>query len=287
MQKTQDLKLFIFYLIIGVLLLKPQDLNAQQWEFGANLGGTGYMGDINPHNVLYYKHAGGGVHTKYNLNGTWGVRFGANFLKLKGADADAKNQFQRTRNLSFDNNVMEVSLLADFNFFEYLPGMTKSRFTPYLFAGVGMIHHRPTVRYGQRDYRGGDLMVDQTYYRDENGAVSQEQHRPFAVTVPFGFGVKYNFNGPWSIGAEANYRTAFTNKIDNVSGIYTNLAYQELPSSIRSEIDETAWQFLADPSGQSGSNAGRARGTSYKYDGYMTIGVTITYSIASTRCYWW
>lgn len=196
------MRVIIFYMATDMLHTAPKRVSAQIWEFGVNFGGSGFMGNINPHNVLYFKHAGEGLHTKYNLDATWQIRFDANFAKLEGSDTDAKDEYQKTRNLSFDNNIVEVSLIADFSFLDYLPGMIRNR-----------------------------------------------------------------------------------DKLDNVSGLYTNLVYEDLPPFVKNRFDKDTWQYWADPREEPAYSAGGAQGSTNIHDAYMTLGVTITYSILSMRCY--
>lgn len=281
-----DCRIICCYSLL-VFVLCFHQAKGQQWELGGSVGATGYMGDLNPSNVLYYRHVGAGLHAKYNMNGTWGIRAGANYLRLHGADAHAGNAYQRERNLSFDNNVVEFAALIDFNFFRFLPGFSKTRFTPYFFAGVAVAHHEPTITLEGQRYRVSELMVDQQEYINAENRIVRRLHQPWIMSLPFGAGAKYHVRGPWTVGAEVNYRTAFTNKLDNVSGIYANLAFQDLPPPVREHVDEQTWTYLADPSGQLLANAGTARGAGGRYDGYMTATVTLTYSIFSTRCYWW
>lgn len=283
----------VLYIFTLLSLLLSSNVSGQQWEIGANLGGSGYMGDINPNNPLYYTNMGGGLSVQYNFDPTWGVRANANYLRIGGSDQDAKNEYQKNRNFFFNNNIWEMSAVGMFNFFRFVPNYDSYSFTPYLFAGVAAIYHSPYI-VGQNgnNIKLRELMIDQNSYD------AYESPRNWAISVPYGFGIKYNLKGPWTIGAEVGYRTAFTNKLDNVSGNYayridetTNtifpLTYQDLPTDVQQRVDEATWNYLADPSNQLNTNRGKLRGSGGKYDGYMTAGLTITYSILSTRCYWW
>lgn len=263
-----------------MLTLSP--IFAQQWELGANISGSGYMGDINPSNPIYFKSFSGGLNLKYNLNPTWGVKAAANFLDLMGYDRDFSSELQQSRNLSFRNHVLEVSAVAEFNFFKFIANRKENRYTPYLFAGIAGIMHNPFVKFsGGEKYYLRDLYLENDLF--------DRTYKPsrYAMAIPFGAGFKYNISGPWTLGAELGYRTALTDHIDNVSGNYTTLIYSDLPASTRAIIDERTWKALADRSNNLENNAGKMRGNGQPLDGYMTAGVTVTYTFISRKCYWW
>lgn len=287
----------VLYIFTCLAVLLSSSVCAQQWEFGATFGGTGYMGDINHSDPLYYTNMGGGLSVQYNFNPTWGVRVNSNYIRISGSDQDAKNEFQNNRNFSFSNDIWEMSAIGKFNFFRFVPNYDQYSFTPYLYAGAAAIRHSPYAFYQDEKLHLMELMINQDSY-DE-----YESPNHWAISIPYGFGLKYNLKGPWTIGAEIGYRSSLTNKLDNVSGNYayrtdattkitSPLTYQDAvgknPNIQQHPVmDEALWNLLADPSGRLDSNYGRPRGSGGRYDGYMTAGLTITYSIISTRCYWW
>lgn len=249
---------------------------AQQYEFGISAVGTGYMGDLNSTDPFYFKNLGGGLFAKYNLNPTWGIKLGYNHLFLSGDDTDFKNTNQKERRLSFNNNISELALTAEFNFFKYIAGRQLNSYTPYLVAGVTAIMHDPYVVYDGKKQFLRELQLE----IDENN--EPVNYGKFALSIPIGAGFKYNIKGPWSLGAEVIYRTALTDNLDNVSQYY---AYS-IPQNANI-VDNTTWEKFADPSGNLSINGGKARGDGKKFDGYMTAGLTLTYTIISKKCYWW
>lgn len=162
---------------------------AQEWEIGANAAATGFMGDINTSNPFYFKSAGGGLNLTRNFNPTWGLQASYQFLHVRAFDSDSNDPYQRARGDGFENRINELSVRGNFNFFKFIAGRASNRYSPYLFAGFAAFIHRP----------------------QQSGA------RAFALAIPFGAGFKYNIKGPWSIGTEAAYRTAFTDDIDSIT----------------------------------------------------------------------
>lgn len=260
---------------------------AQQWEVGAHAGITGFMGDINPSNPLYFKSGTGGINTTYNLNPTWGFQLSYNYIHLHASDFDDKNAYRSARGQSFSNKVNEVSLRANFNFFRFIAGRELNRYTPYIFAGLAGITHNPYVK-----FKDGETIKLADLQLQENNNISKT-----ALAIPFGIGFKYNIKGPWSLGAELGYRTAFNNDLDNISSNYPNKDQAEgvrgnletnTPPNPPPGLTSQEWFAIAFPTGENPADYyGKPRGDGGKRDGYMTAGITLTFTFISPRCYWW
>lgn len=266
------------------MLLLVSKGHAQQWEIGANAGATGFMGDINPTSPFYFQSAGGGLNVNYNLNSTWGFQLSYNFLHLHGSDYDDKDPYRLARGQMFSNKVNELSLRANFNFFKFIPGQELNRYTPYLFAGLGVMKHNPYVV-----LTGGDKVNLEDLKLQEHSDISK-----MALVIPFGAGFKYNIKGPWSIGAEIGYRTAFNDNIDNVSNSYHRDVVTADAAAVAAEaatgglVGRPLWDNLAFPDGANPADYyGKQKGNGKTRDGYMTAGVTLTFTFISKDCYWW
>ncbi|NGM62097.1 porin family protein [Sphingobacterium sp. SGG-5] len=254
-----------------LLFLLCEKASAQQYEFGISGVATGYMGDLNPADPLYYKNAGGGLFVKYNLNPTWGIRGSLNYLSLYANDHDFTNANQLNRGLLFNNDVKELSVTADFNFFKFIAGREINRYTPYILAGLAIAYHNPYVYHNDQKVYLNDYPLE----IDASDVLVKPSR--WALSIPVGAGFKYNISGPWSIGAEINYRTVFSDRIDNVSKFY-RYDVNRLPE---------AWAYMANPTGQLARKGGTSRGDGKNRDGYMTAGITLTYTLISSKCYGW
>ena len=276
---------------IGILLTLISILSAayaQQYEFSVSAVGTGYMGDINPNNPLYYKNLGAGVSAKYNFNSTLGVHLGYSKLYISGADRDINQAFHQQRNLSFNNNISEISLIGEFNFFRYMPDQNLNVYTPYITLGIASVFHDPYILYNDNKIMLRDLRLE----ADAKG--QPYVYNKVAVAIPVGIGFKYNIKGPWTLAADISYRTLLDDNIDNVSQYYPNLQsvdhlphYDIVENGVKRAFNQADWNLLADPSGMLTDNAGTSRGNGKKFDGYMTAGIKLSYTILSSKCYWW
>ena len=223
---------------------------SQKWEIGGSVGATGYMGDLNPDNPFQYNNIGISAAVKRNFDPTWGIRANVGFVPVSWT-----GNYNRAvpNEVNFSNKIRELSLLAEFNFFNYINGGIYKLYTPYLFAGIGALYHRPYTTQNEEKEAVNDLR----YNVDADG--EPLRFKEFALSLPFGSGFKYNFKGPMALGIELMYRLALTNQIDDIEGYYANP-----PDSILT-----------------------LNGTGYKFDGFMSASISFTYSFISQNCLWW
>lgn len=255
---------------IVLLLFVSFAVHAQSWEVGAFAGSSGYMGDINPVRPYKYTDFAYGGQVKRNFDGYWSLKLNLMHGKIQADDAQSPNLQQQRRNLNFFSPLTELSLQTEFNFFNYLPGIPEGygakRFSPYLFTGVGLVSFMPKTVYNNE-------VVELPTYMTEDVSYST-----YALSVPYGLGFKYNFLGYWNLIGEAGYRTAFTDYLDDVSGKYP----QYLGASILAVDNDD----LSDPSvPPKVGGAGIQRGDFRKRDTYMFVGLSLTYTFVSKKCY--
>ena len=246
--------------------------SAQVWEVGLQAGGAGYMGDLNPTNPLKISGLSFGGFVKANFDPNWALSFNYNNGKIKADDAKSDNEQFRQRNLSFSSSLNEVSLLVDFNFFDYFSGGGYARFSPYLYTGVGAVLFNPKTKYQ------GDV-YELALYQTEG-----VEYKKMALSIPFGFGIKYNFKNNWTVMSNIGYRNAYTDYLDDVSGTYIDPAKYSTDPSIR-----PMQVVLSDRSGENTGNyiggKGVQRGDFRKRDTYMFVGIGITYTFVSQKCF--
>lgn len=270
-------------------------VQAQDWEFAATGGTSGYLGDINPKNPFYFNDWTVGASVKYNFNPTWGLRLKGDFVNIWGSDHRARNsELRRERNLGFFNSISELSAVVDFNFFNFTPQTGRIVYTPYVYAGLGTIMHDPVYRGQDGRYTGAKLREIMT---------EGELYSRYAVVLPFGVGFKYNLRGPWTIGIEGGYRLTTTDFLDDVRGGYVD--YDKFPVYNRYEepiypryinptnnelerLSQAEWQSIANPSGRPYLDVqGTQRGDGRPFDSYMTVGFTVSYTIFKGGCPEW
>jgi len=253
-------KLLQFVFVSTILMVLPLNSTAQKTlEVGAFGGGSYYLGDINP--ALHFNQmqlAYGGV-ARYNISNRWALKASFYHGKVKGDDA--KTNAIANRELNFLTRINDISVVAEFHWFEYFTGSKKSFFTPYLFVGISYFMFKP------QSLSGVDLQPLGT----EGQNVGFDGRSPYAlsgIAIPFGFGVKYSINSRIGLAFEWGMRKALTDYIDDVSTTYAD------------NPDE-----IADPTQV--HSAGMQRGDKSNNDWYNYTGITLTYKFNlydKTKC---
>src|ERR1700743_2024491 len=156
--------LFLFFITL------TYNLKAQTWEFGAGVGAAGYMGDLNINNPVKVSGPSASVFIKKNFNGYLGLKAEGTFGIISAADSNSNSAQLQQRNLSFTTTLAEVSLMAEFNFMDYIPQIGKNKFTPYFFLGVSAVNYSPTTIYNGQKY-------------DLRQAATEGEKKPYPTTA--------------------------------------------------------------------------------------------------------
>jgi hypothetical protein len=255
-----------------VLLFSITVVSAQSWEVGGFIGRSGYMGDLNPAKPYAFNNYAFGAQVKRNFDGYFSLKLNYVHGKIQAADSLSDNEQHRNRNLSFFSPLDEIALHLEFNFFNYIPSLSKKRFSPYLFTGIGATIFNP-----QTNYKGS------TYRLNQYGTEGQElpdTYKLLALSIPYGAGIKYNITGKWNLIGEVGYRTANTDYLDDVSNKYPAYIGSPTPDQLT-----LLRQNLSDPSKSRIGVSDTQRGDFRKKDTYMFFGVSLTYTFLSQKCY--
>lgn len=258
------------YILASFFCIISVSAFAQKWEIGAFAGASGYMGDLNPINPFNARNFAYGGSIKHNFDANWSLKLNAQHGKIYGADAFLNSEQYYRRNLSFFSPITEVSFQLEFNFFEYIASVSKRRYSPYLFTGVGGVLFNPQTKYNGDTY--------ELYLYGTEGQDVAKPYKRYALSVPYGVGLKYNITGAWSLIGEVGYRTAYTDYVDDVSGYYPD----------KSKLYNTTAIALSDRTGEytgvyTGS-PGTQRGDMRKHDTYMFTGISLTFTFISQKC---
>lgn len=242
---------------------------SQTTEVGLNLGAAGYMGDLNPRNPFDFSGIAFGGFVKRNLDPYWAIGLHYNFGKIKDNDANSSDASFRSRNLNFSTALNELSLQVDFNFLEYFAGGGTKNFSPYIFAGVGGVLFNPKAVYQDQKY-------ELRYYETEGKA-----YKNYAVSIPYGVGMKGRISDHFALFSQLGYRTAHTDYLDDVGDRYPTVdAYGKIDANHPKTIN------LSNPSQLPGTfNPGGQRGDFVKKDTYFFLHIGISYTFISDKCY--
>ncbi len=257
----------------------------QQGEFGFTAGAAHYFGDLNTRAALNRPKPALGVFFRKQFGDYVGLRIGAHYAQLGYSDVYSKNEYQKTRNLSFNSNIWEVAVQGDFNFFQFIPGDLDHLFTPYVTLGAGVFTYDP---YAYLDGKKEFLRPLGTEGQVA-GYKGRKQYSTMAFCFPLGAGVKYNINERMNLSFEVSQRFTTTDYLDDVSTTYvgTNNAAFIFPALPNGQAS-TGYK-LQDRSNELDPNnilgvEGRQRGFSKQKDQYIFAEIGISFNISSYRC---
>jgi hypothetical protein len=253
----------------------------QQGEFGFTAGAAHYFGDLNTRAAVNRPKPAVGAFFRKQFGNYIGLRVGAHFAQLGYSDIYSKNEYQKTRNLSFNSNIWEVALQGDFNFFRFVPGDPNYLFTPYVTVGVGIFTYDPYAYLnGEKEFLRYLGTEGQTL-----GYMGRRQYNTMAFCFPVGAGIKYNLSEKVNVSFEVSHRFTTTDYLDDVSTTYIGAGrFGTLPNG-----NPTTAALLQDRSYELDPNnvigvEGRQRGWSKQRDQYMFAEVGISFNISSYRC---
>lgn len=180
-----------FFLII--LLFGFTKLNAQIHEVGVFLGGSNYIGDIgntayvNPNELAY------GLLYKWNKSPRHSWRISYTQAKITGNDLDSEVSGRFKRGYDFENNIKELSLGLEFNFFDFNLHDFERKVTPYVYSGLSYTNYNELYTI--------------------NG-VSKEDKNSSVLAIPIVLGVKSNVLPNLILGLEVGARYTMTDNLD-------------------------------------------------------------------------
>ena len=246
-------------------------------EVGLFLGGSYYIGDLNPtrHFSQFTKPAGAAL-IRYNLSHRLAARGSVFYGNLEAHDEFSSSPAQQQRNLNFRSSILEVSAQLEFNFLNYEIGNDKERFSPYIFGGLGGFKFNPEGEYKDEWIR---LRPLSTEGQGLAGGAAKKTYKVVQISLPFGIGVKVNLAKNLALSLEWGMRKTFTDYLDDVSTRYYD------PKKLEAANGEIA-VLLADKdkNKDSGySNVGRQRGNPTTKDWYSFAGIALTVKLKGRK----
>ncbi len=255
--------------LILLLSLVVFAAKSQTLEVGGFVGGSYYIGDINPVYHFQQTSLAYGIVARYNLNSRWTMKLNGYKGVLKGDDLISR--YLPDRSLEFTTELYEIAGIFEFNFLPYFTGSIKNFFSPYIFGGVAFISARPQI--GNSDLRDyGTEGQFNSAYIDE----TRSKYSYFNLAIPFGIGIKYSFSKRVSTSLEWGLRKTFTDYLDDISTTYYLPANQISPGD-----DDYGDLVRSDPN--TNHLPMQQRGYSKYDDWYSFAGLTITYKINLTN----
>jgi hypothetical protein len=265
----------IFFVFLSAIFSR---LQAQPFYLGVNVGGVNYQGELQGLSFSFTgMHISTGVGGMYEIDNNLSVM--AEFSKgyLSGRDAQLSgNSNNVARNLSFDTDLWEVSMVGRFRFYKG----EKVPVVPYVFGGGAVFHVDPWARdaVGQRQ----KLYPLSTEGQGIPGYGNVPLHRNTRFSVPFGGGIECMLGKHFRLDVEAMFRKSFTDHLDDVSTQYPDA--QLLLRERGAKAVELSYRGDDVPGGsQTFPAKGTQRGNPLRDDWYHSLNVRLRMGLYDFR----
>jgi hypothetical protein len=241
-----------------LFLLKIINADAQRVDVGFGIGLANYWGDLAPSISYNESKPAINLFSRLNLSKIWALTGQITTLQVSGTDKNF--DFNKSRNLSFTNNITEYAGLVEYNFANYGYGVLDSKITGYIFGGMAYFKYTPQTIYAEQTVNLRDLKTEDVTYGN------------YSFAIPFGIGAKWIFTRNLSLEANFNIRKTYTDYIDDVSGKYADLS----KSSLRTQqIADRSYEIV----GSKPRVSGTMRGSDNYNDWYMTFTTCLAYRL--------
>ncbi len=207
---------FKIFIVNILCLFSGLNANAQYSELGFFAGGSHFIGDVGNYSLhVPQGYAFGGFY-RYVLNDRWSFRAQVNYGTIANADSLSNISFRKNRNLHFKSNIIEGSLMAEFNFLRYKPG-TRYDHTTYLLGGFGIFGFNPKASFQGETYELRNMNTE-----GQGLAGNPSTYSKASSFLIFGIGHKFSVGRFTSIGIESTCRSTRTDYLDDASGYYAD-----------------------------------------------------------------
>ena len=272
---------FVLLILFSAAGFAQMESTVQEGEFGLTGGAAHYFGDLNPDAHLNRPKIAVGAFYRRQFGPYVALRISGHYAQLGYSDVyNTQNEFYHRRNLSFNTDIWELAVVGDFNFFKFIPGDARYRYTPYISFGIGAFSYNPYA------YYQGQKVFLRPLGTEGQGSAAYPDRKPYgsiAACFPLGVGIKYNLNPKINVGFEITYRFTTTDYIDDVSKTYVGVdKFGTLPNG-----NPTIAGLLQDRSYETGAPIGiegRQRGYSNQNDSYVIAELTLSVNLTSYKC---
>ena len=285
---------------------------------GVSVSALNYYGDIAPRpqristDISFTRPALGinFIHRfgpRYSLQGQfmYGVLKGSD---SQSADPTGEPQYRYKRNMSFRNQVMELSVVAVFDLFEnQATYISRVKWTPYLYLGVAGFTNNPKAQAPANDLTGASLEEAGKWVKlrplgtegqhstldptDVNFGI--KPYKGMQLAIPLGAGARFRINEVMDLWADMGFRYTFTDYIDDISQNYVGL--EKLNSTLAQAMSYRTNEIPGQPlnpvmtpsgipveAGYGSEHPDNVRGNKNDKDIYMVTSIRLTYIIGAT-----
>ncbi|MHB8261702.1 MAG: DUF6089 family protein [Bacteroidia bacterium] len=276
-------------LFFSTLFISSFGFAQYRWDFGGQLGAANYLGDIGGKDKtrrdfvsdmkLGETRWAGAAFLRYKFSPKLSLKGQFAYQRIQGADSLSTNPARRARNLSFRNDIFELSATPQLTIYENQDLGSSYRFKMafnfYIFAGVGVMHHNPQAKYNGEWINLQPLHTEGVTYS------------LWQFVVPVGTGFYFTIRKKHRIGFEYNWRICPLkggDYLDDVSGKYVDPKTLSPMGAIlanrTNELTQKDIKSIGEPLGwYNNFLPGSKRGDPKHNDTYMTVSLNYSYVI--------
>jgi len=288
--------------ILFTLILIPMITFAQRakkeasLDFGLYLGASNYMGDFSQGLMPVFGETkpAGGIVARYNYGPYLSFKGTALYGRIAGGDYNFDSDpARKRRNLSFKSDIVEFSVQGEWNIRGYENTRSSYAWTPYLFAGISVFRFNPKAEFNYvsglhepslqaQDGKWIELQPLGTEGQETTEFNDKRRYSLTQVSIPMGFGLKFQLSDHWAFGYDFGVRKTFTDYLDDASTVYVDDIYVlGANGPIAQALKDRSLEI-----GQTKFENNEKRGGAGK-DWYIITGLTLTYRILGkkTECF--
>ena len=205
----------IFGLALTLLASLSVPAQSYQWEGGLFLGIGNVTGDLVATQLPPVKetHPAFGLWVRRSLSPSIALRTNLIYGHISADDRNfSEPEWRQRRAFSFSSSITELSLQLEWEIFGFRRfddrGYFNSIFSPYVFAGGGIVIFDPKTDFSQ------NIIKELFDASDADAVASYSNIQP---TIPMGLGFRIDLSQRTVLSIEGGVRTAFTDYLDGVS----------------------------------------------------------------------
>jgi len=212
-------------LIAAVFLIVISSFTAfsQTYEVGGFLGGANYIGDVGKTSYISPNTLVAGGIFKWNRGPRHSFRGTILFAGIQGNDADSDEPRRQDRGYSFTNQIKEISIGLEYNFWDFTMYNQKPQGTPYLYTGLTYFRYNALFKRS-----GGDEI--------------REYDKAGSIAIPMVIGYKAYLGSKIVLGFEIGVRYTFTDDLDGSNPVN---GLKDEPALQFGNIDSNDWYVFS------------------------------------------
>jgi hypothetical protein len=294
----------------------------QYHSAGISISALNYYGDLAPQPSRFstdisFTRPAIGLYWNYRMGSRISVQTQFMFGTLRASDNSAdqgdsdNGVFRNKRNLSFRNNIKELSAVGVIDLFaNQSTYISRVHFTPYVYFGVAGVLHNPQAQAPETDLSGNPLpeageWVDlrplgtEGQYAtlaatDANAGI--EPYKTLQLAIPFGLGIRLRLTEVLDASFDIGFRYTFTDYLDDVSRSYVDLGVLQsdlaralsyrtgekgAPSNPYSYVGRNGTTYTVE-AGYGSEGKDNWRGNEDDNDLYMVTSIRLSYILGAT-----